>query len=943
MILNSKRVWAVVGAGYFFTTLCYLSADGSERTPALPNTSTSSRFDRLHPRLAAKNAADLHKRDYFARIHLETSDDRFARLYPQLAGQNGLSLHKRDHYAKIHLAASEDRFERQHPEFAKQNGANLHKRDHYAKIHLAASEDRFDRQHPEFAKQNGANLHKRDHYAKIHLPASEDRFDRQHPEFAKQNGANLQKRDHYAKIHLAASEDRFERQHPEFAKQNGANLQKRDHYAKIHLAASEDRFDRQHPEFAKQNGANLQKRDHYAKIHLPANEDRFDRQHPEFAKQNGANLQKRDHYAKIQVAAGKDRFERQHSDAAKFKGVDLHKIDHYAKIQVGAGEDRFDRQHPDTAKFKGVDLHKIDHYAKIQMGAGEDRFDRQHPDTSKFKGVDLHKIDHYAKIQVGAGEDRFDRQHPDTAKFKGVDLHKIDHYAKIQMGAGEDRFDRLHADTTKFAGLDLRKRDHFARMKMGEDRFDRLHPNLSNFIALDMRKWGDLIATNEKKGTLAKDKKKQILLLADNNEQFALGSTASAKESLSRFNRLHPDLSNLTFLGLRKWGELETHEHISIAKDSRKQAGLIADSRDRICNLFVNADSSKRVDSSSPAEEKIEEKGEPRLSEPYAKTRKNVGWQKVSIPDVFATGEFLWWQVREDGLDYAVSSNALPPPSGTGMIDGDVKRMPFGYDPGFRIGLGSIFGGNLWDLSLNWTRFHTQESVFHRAPVNGFLLPTKFVSFEDTSVFQGASHASARWRIKYDTISLELGRAFAPIRYLALRPHMGLTSGWIKQRASFEYDQIASPGVTLEVRDKNKFAGVGLRGGVNLRCPLGKGWSIFGDFAASLLWGRFHVHQKENQILSSGVPLERLNLRDKEHDVVSAIQAIGGVRWDRYFWKETTHLGLSLGYEFNEWFRQNRLMAFTEPNSNPFTLGNIVRNPGDLQFQGLTAGARFDF
>ena len=341
----------------------------------------------------------------------------------------------------------------------------------------------------------------------------------------------------------------------------------------------------------------------------------------------------------------------------------------------------------------------------------------------------------------------------------------------------------------------------------------------------------------------------------------------------------------------------------------------------------------------------------PYETESYVSTREQVGWQKVKWPDIYVTGEFLYWQAAEDGLDYVVDSQAPLTAGASALPDGKVKEVSFDYDPGFRVGLGTIFG-NLWDLNLSWTRFHTDDTSSTRKSETGTLLPTKLAVFASTGVTPPgaryfADRASAHWDIDYDTLALEFGRAFTPNKYLALRPHIGVIGAWIDQSMSFNYDNTSEvPGSVflMKVRNNNDFKGVGLRTGFDLRCPLGKGWSVFGNFAGALLWGDFGL--KQRQVLDNLTTLattDMLHLHHGQRDVVGNFQMMGGFRWDRYFSKKRTHLGLYAAYEFNEWFRQYRIVSFNSPVYTTGSIDNLSGNRGDLEFQGFTFGARFDF
>lgn len=338
----------------------------------------------------------------------------------------------------------------------------------------------------------------------------------------------------------------------------------------------------------------------------------------------------------------------------------------------------------------------------------------------------------------------------------------------------------------------------------------------------------------------------------------------------------------------------------------------------------------------------------------FATELQEMGWQKIDALDFIIEGDFLYWQAAQSGVDYAVTSQSpsttLPP-----QIDGKVNELHFDFAPGYRLKIGHLFSGTLWDLLLNWTHLenhakaHRQSpaGLFNQLPTNGLLLPTRSNFQDGVNLIPPVlvSEASAQWDITLNVVSLELGRAFLPIKHIGLRPFAGLIAAWIDQDANFDY-RIAGPffrlpsGNVLRVGDDNDFEGYGLRSGLDLKSPFGKGWSLYGRIAGSLLSGRFDLKQHEklfNTVTGSDVNQFRIN--EDERDLVGMMELAAGISWDCYFVKDRIHLGLRIGYEFQEWLRQNRLVSSLQNLS----FGPIARDGGDLGYQGLAVGARLDF
>jgi len=301
------------------------------------------------------------------------------------------------------------------------------------------------------------------------------------------------------------------------------------------------------------------------------------------------------------------------------------------------------------------------------------------------------------------------------------------------------------------------------------------------------------------------------------------------------------------------------------------------------------------------------------------------GWRPVERPDFMVSGEFLYWRASEGGTDYAVTSKndafggfiVLP-------IDGAVKKVDFEFTPGFRIAVGYIVPNRIWDLALAWTRLHTSHSHHTEVPKGpgiggsgGFIFPTR--EYVYSQVGQTPETASGHWDIDFDCLTLEMGRAFGVNRYFAFRPHIGFIGAWIDQNMTFKYNDVhGSVGpqfADFRIKWKNDFTGWGLRGGLDNR----------------FLFVFYEPFTLNRDIFAS--------FKDSFRDIIGQLQLALGLRYDVYCCKNRFHFGFHAGWEFQEWFEQNQLRAW----SDGFFSGTLTRDPGDLGLQGFVGGVRFDF
>lgn len=298
---------------------------------------------------------------------------------------------------------------------------------------------------------------------------------------------------------------------------------------------------------------------------------------------------------------------------------------------------------------------------------------------------------------------------------------------------------------------------------------------------------------------------------------------------------------------------------------------------------------------------------------------------------IWLDGEALLWKSSEDCLNYAIKSDSQT------NVHGSIKSPDFAWDWGVRLGLGIKLPHDQWDLFFNYTYVHAHAHDSVSAPAGGAVFPTMQSPFGLPSNFY-ANHAHFHWDADLNIGDIELGRNCFAGQWLSIRPFMGLRGLTIDQDIHVEYTggTAVPAGDKDKVRNSNDFWGLGLRMGLDTLWGLGAGWGIYGNGAASLISGSFDVHEKEEL---EEADQKRLDLKADQDSVVAIAELALGIQWDQLFSKDRYHFGVKFGWEFNVFFDQNRLVRFIN-SDNP---GAISTSDGDLAFQGLTFGFRFDF
>lgn len=301
--------------------------------------------------------------------------------------------------------------------------------------------------------------------------------------------------------------------------------------------------------------------------------------------------------------------------------------------------------------------------------------------------------------------------------------------------------------------------------------------------------------------------------------------------------------------------------------------------------------------------------------------------------DLWLQAEALYMHATEDGMNYVINSH------NSSFADGRVKNASYDWDWGFRVGVGYNMPHDGWDLLLNWTWFHSHEHHDDEADAGEFLMPTT----TNASNSQGnllVTEANEHHHLHLNLVDLEMGREFFVSKWLTMRPHFGLRAGWIHRNFEVELEGgDALTTNTLEDEFHNRYRGIGLRTGFDTQWGLGSGWSVYGQLAFSLLYGRQHLHGQEDLKATSGAETEQLDVRNRWMMVRTMADVGLGIRWDHLFYDDNYRVRFQLGWEEHVVFGFNKDMDFV----NSTIRGKLTNNRGDLAISGVAFQARFDF
>ena len=328
---------------------------------------------------------------------------------------------------------------------------------------------------------------------------------------------------------------------------------------------------------------------------------------------------------------------------------------------------------------------------------------------------------------------------------------------------------------------------------------------------------------------------------------------------------------------------------------------------------------------------------------PFAFTfAKDLG---LSCPaDFYFFGSFLWMKPQEEGLEWAVINTTAPtggsnlPLTGGELVGFSTESRSWDWNPGLRVGFGVYLNHDAWNIELAWTFMRIKDDSscnYNGAGTVGALwLPTNIL-YNDTN-----KNTSARWKGDLNCIDLSLAKPFHVSRYFVWSPMYALRFAFINQnytaRYSGNFNNATEDGVDFKAH--NDFYGFGPKAGLNTEWILGNNFNLYANIAWSMLFGKFDI--KEVADLYD----DDFDIDWKQYSVVPTMEFMFGISWGRFFNKNKCLFTLKVGYEFHQWWSQNRLRRFIDSQSTTVATmtGNIGVN-GDLSFNGFNFGLQFDF
>ncbi|MES2345597.1 MAG: Lpg1974 family pore-forming outer membrane protein [Chlamydiota bacterium] len=332
---------------------------------------------------------------------------------------------------------------------------------------------------------------------------------------------------------------------------------------------------------------------------------------------------------------------------------------------------------------------------------------------------------------------------------------------------------------------------------------------------------------------------------------------------------------------------------------------------------------------------------------------------------VFFSGEALFWWAREGGLEFGIQDSEYDDANSI-INNGKMLEPCPGWNAGFRLGLGYVFHRDGWDLDLWWTHYQNGQGDCDDDCDDCCVVPdvapiiTMWSDLPTDGNNLTADDYSTKWKVNLNIVDLELGRAFMTSKWLELRPFVGVRGAWTNESYKINYfdvnhvnpEPFDDADIVFVSEDrvsmKNKWWGVGPKAGVNSRWGLCWGFSLYGDAAISLLYGKFKVRHSEtiegsavtDDVTTSFSDVNELHYTNKWETGRAVTDIALGLEWGHDF-DGNWGLGFNFGWEQHLFFNANQFWRVLRTGDN--NTQTFAHERGDLSFQGFTLGGRIYF
>jgi hypothetical protein len=282
----------------------------------------------------------------------------------------------------------------------------------------------------------------------------------------------------------------------------------------------------------------------------------------------------------------------------------------------------------------------------------------------------------------------------------------------------------------------------------------------------------------------------------------------------------------------------------------------------------------------------------------------------------FATGEFLLWRPRMDGLGYAIidSVNDFTPV-------GRVQNLHHDVASGLRVGLGYRLPKQGWDVGLQYTYLHSTADQAVAVGPGAVIYP----AYTRPGVIDAVTAAIGFASFDYHVFDLDVGRTWTVDEHFQLRTLGGVRLASLDFAYGSRYN--GGQAQAAMVTNHAAFDGAGPTAGLEAQWLLVRGIGLFGRTRGGLLYGDSSSRVIETNGFANAVspPAVLTDLSDNFSGVTPFVSVALGGSWH---WR---NIHVAAGYEVTHYFG----VASQPVLLDDFAEGKYLRKRNDFSFDGV--------
>lgn len=299
--------------------------------------------------------------------------------------------------------------------------------------------------------------------------------------------------------------------------------------------------------------------------------------------------------------------------------------------------------------------------------------------------------------------------------------------------------------------------------------------------------------------------------------------------------------------------------------------------------------------------------------------------------DFFFSFDFLYWEGIEEGLEYAQKNTKK----------GDMYEPAFGFNPAFRVGIGTHLSQENWDVEFLYTRYASASKTHSNQDV----LP--IWTFR-SDVQTNWSNSLSKWKLNTHLIDLYFKTPLCITSNVALEPALGLKFALLQQQYTVLYknriEESGPPFIESKLAMKNRSFNLGMGAKLSTTWCISDHFDLIGKIAGSLLATRFDIGQNAFNLSISeidGLHVESTRENGDFWTLRPTASMLIGFGWSSFLCrpKSVIRYGLNASYEGTCFWNENMLFRFMEPSHR----ATLKTREGNLVLHGLTIEGFIDF